>query len=140
MGNQAVSPVFFWLTLFVVSICLSYGVAAKIWESGVSKAWKFQRITGAFLLIMIPAHLLFMHLDPSIGHESSVVMARMQSVIIKVIDIVLILSVLYHGGYGLLAIAKDYLESRLLQDGCALLIFMVMAVFAWVGIKVTLFI
>ncbi len=138
MGNQSVSPIFFWLTSLIFSVSPGYLVASKIWNTASSLAWKLQRISGVFLLIMIPAHLLFMHLQPAIGHESNVVIARMQSKFIKFVDLTLVIAVLYHAGYGLMSILKDYLKSRLLQNGLTILIFLMMAVFGWIGIRLTL--
>ena len=140
MGNQSVSPVFFWLSIFIVGILTGYPVVSKIWNIAGSFAWKLQRITGAYLFVMIPAHLLFMHLQPAIGHEAGIVIARMQNGFIKFIDLTLVVGVLYHAGYGLTAIIRDYLSSRLLQTSLAYLIFLVMAVFAWMGIKLILLI
>jgi succinate dehydrogenase / fumarate reductase cytochrome b subunit len=138
MGNQSVSPIFFWLSIFIVGILTGYLVVSKIWNIAGSFAWKLQRITGAYLFVMIPAHLLFMHLQPAIGHEAGIVIARMQNGFIKFIDLTLVIGVLYHAGYGLTAIIRDYLRSRLLQTSLAYLIFLVMAVFAWISIRLTL--
>jgi succinate dehydrogenase hydrophobic membrane anchor protein len=138
MGNQTVSPIFFWLTIMIFSISPGYLVASKIWNTASSLAWKLQRISGAFLLIMIPAHLLFMHLQPTIGHEANVVIARMQSKFIKLVDLTLVIAVLYHAGYGLMSISKDYLKTRLLQNSLTILIFLMMAAFGWIGIRLTL--
>ena len=138
MGNQSVSPIFFWLSLFIAGILTGYLVVSKIWNIAGSFAWKLQRITGAYLFVMIPAHLLFVHLQPAIGHEAGIVIARMQNGFIKFIDLTLVIGVLYHAGYGLTAIIRDYLRSRLLQTSLAYLIFLVMAVFAWISIRLTL--
>lgn len=138
LGNQTVTPLFFWLTVSIIAVIPVYLVTGKILKTGMPMGWKLQRITGAFLLISIPAHLLFMHLQPSIGHESDVVIQRMQNTFIRFVDMALVVSVLYHGGYGLLAIAKDYLESKPLQTACAAIISLVMTVFAWIGIRLIL--
>ena len=140
MGNQTVSPIFFWLTIFILGVLPCYLVAAKVWNIAASITWKFQRISGAYLIVMIPAHLLFMHLQPAVGHEAGVVIARMQSIFIKFIDLTLVIIGLYHAGYGLTAIIRDYLKSGLLQTGLTGLIFLVMVVFGWVGIRLTLMI
>jgi succinate dehydrogenase cytochrome b556 subunit len=140
MGNQTVSPIFFGLIIFIVGILPGYLVAAKIWNVAASITWKLQRISGAYLIVMIPAHLLFMHLQPAVGHEAGIVIARMQNGFIKFIDLTLVIGVLYHAGYGLTAIIRDYLRSRLLQTSLAYLIFLAMAVFAWIGIRLTLMI
>nr|HID58002.1 hypothetical protein [Desulfobacterales bacterium] len=138
MGNQSVTPLFFWLIALIISTSLAYLVASKVWHSGTSIAWKFQRITGAFLLIMVTAHLLFEHINPSVGHEAGVVIDRIQHFFIKVTDLALVIAILYHGGYGLLSIAKDYLQSKVLKSSCAMLIIVIMVIFAWIGLRLTL--
>ena len=138
LGNQNVTPALFWLGMSIGGVSLGYLVAVHIWPRANAAGWKLQRISGAFLLIMVPAHLLFMHLQPSIGHEAAVVTARMQSFFIKLVDLTLILAVTFHGGYGLFSIAKDYFGSKALHTLWAVLIFAVMAGCAWAGITLTL--
>ena len=138
MGNQSVSPVFFWLTVIILSLCPVIVVTSKIWRIDGATSWKLQRISGAYLIIMIPAHLLFMHLQPSVSHEANVVIARMQNMFIKLVDITLVIAVLYHAGYGLISISKDYIESRILQRSLSFLIILMMAVFGWIGVKLTI--
>ena len=138
MGNQSVSAVFFWLIMLVAGLSLAYGVASKIWAIEHSLLWKLQRITGAYLLILIPAHMLFMHLNYAMAHEANTVAMRMQNYFIKAVDISLVLVVLYHAGYGLVSLTGDYLESRTLRMGLAGLVFLVMLLFAAVGIRLTL--
>jgi succinate dehydrogenase hydrophobic membrane anchor protein len=135
LGNQTVSPVFYWLCLLIISTGLSYIVAARIWQTKNSAAWKFQRISGSFLALTIPAHLLFMHLQPSVGHDAVLIIARMQNIFVKFIDGLLVMATLYHGGYGLLSIAKDYIPSRGVQKACTFFIFIVMVSFAWIAVK-----
>lgn len=135
MGNQTVSPTFFWLVVFILSACLLILVTSRIWGIEGAMGWKLQRITGAFLLMMIPAHMLFMHLQTSIGHQADVVIARMQTGFIKVIDLVLIVAVLFHAGYGLISIARDYIKSKFVQSGLSFLIIFILVVFGWIGIR-----
>ena len=138
MGNQTVSTVFFWIFALIVSFCILCLVTERIWKTQNSLFWRLHRMTGAFLLIMVPAHLLFMHLQPSIGHDSSVVIFRMQRVFVKIVDLLLVTCVLYHGSYGMLSIAKDYIESKAFRTGVAILVIGIMVVFAWVGVSLTL--
>jgi len=140
MGDQTVSPFLFWLCLLVMSLSLSYLTGLKTWPGKNSSGWKLQRITGSFLLPMIPAHLLFMHLQPAIGHDAGIIIARMQHAFIKVVDLAILGSGLYHGGYGLLSIVKDYLTAGFLHGCCAILIIVVMGFFFLAGVKLTLFI
>jgi len=140
MGDQAVSPFFFWLCLLVFSVCLAYIIALKAWPAKISVGWKLQRITGGFLLPMIPAHLLFMHLQPDMGHDAGLIIARMQPVFIKIVNLSLLAAGLYHGGYGLLSIIKDYLPARFLHFCGAVLILFIMGFFFLAGAKLTLFI
>ena len=139
-GNQAVSPIFFWLIIFMIGFIPSYVVASRIRNMAGSITWKLQRVSGAYLIVMIPAHLLFMHLQPAVGHEAAVVIARMQNIFIKFIDLTLVVAGLYHAGYGLTAIIRDYLKSGLLQTGLTSLVVLIMAVFGWISIRLTLMI
>ena len=140
MGNQVVTPVFFWLCALFAALGVVYFLAMKIRASGASLGWKLQRITGGFLLIMIPAHMLFMHLNPTVAHQAGVVIIRMQNWFIKLVDISLVCFVLYHGGYGLYSITKDYFPNKQIQLVSGFLITAVMVLFGWVGVKLTFFI
>jgi succinate dehydrogenase / fumarate reductase cytochrome b subunit len=136
LGNQSVSPIFFWLTVLIIAVICGYAFLARIWRLGHSQFWKFQRASGAFLLVMIPAHFLFMHLNPAVGKDSAVIIARIQNVFIKIVDLALVLAVVYHGGYGLFSVGKDYLVSRRLQVLVTALIAVVMVLSAWIGLKI----
>ena len=138
MSTQSVTPVFFWLTVFILSLCLVVLIATKIWQLQGALTWKLQRMSGAYLFIMIPAHLIFMHLNPAVGHEAGVVIARIQNILIKLIDITLVAAVLFHAGYGLISIGKDYMTSRILTNFITFFIIFVMAVFGWIGTKIIL--
>ena len=137
-GDQVASPIFFWLGMLIFSLGLSYGAARRIWHTGNSTAWKLQRISGSFLIIMIPAHLLFMHLQPSIGHDAAQIYERMRYVMIKLVDFFLVAATLYHGGYGIISIIKDYTASRWLQASGTCLTIVVMLFFSWMGIRLIL--
>ncbi len=136
IGNQSVSAILFWVYMIVVSLFITFVTVKKIKQSHASVAWKLQRISGAFLFVMIPAHMLYMHLDPITGRDAQVIIARMSSSFIKLVDFMLVCSVLYHGAYGLLGICRDYLSSRRLQVISTFSITILMAVFAWLGVNV----
>ena len=76
-----------------------------------------------------------MHLQPSVGHEANIVIARMQIVFIKVVDILLVVGVLFHAGYGLISIGRDYIESKFILKGLYFLIIFLLVVFGWIGIR-----
>jgi succinate dehydrogenase hydrophobic membrane anchor protein len=132
IGNQEVSTTLFWLIVFVSGLILCFGVASRIWRSEHTMVWKLQRITGAFLLLLVPAHIVFMHVNAPVGHQASALIMRMQEIFTKVVDMALLLGLLYHGGYGLVSVLGDYLSSRGLRIGAALVITFVMALCAWV--------
>jgi len=136
LGNQSVSPIFFWLIVFITAVIGGYAFLARIWRLEHSPFWKFQRASGAFLLVMIPAHFLFMHLNPAVGKDSAVIIARMQSFFIKIVDLAMVLAVVYHGGYGLFSVGKDYIVSQRLEILMTVLVAVVMILSAWIGLKV----
>jgi len=137
IGTQSVSPVFYWLTMLIAALILAYRVGSKFWKTRHSIPWKLQRITGAFLLVMVPAHLLFMHLNPSIGKEANTVIIRMQNWFIKFVDLGLIVFVFYHAGYGLISVMRDYISFKAFKIILTALIISVLAIVALAGARMT---
>ena len=137
MANQTVSAPFYWMTLFFFALTLTYGAARRIMTTDHSLFWKVQRISGVYLFIMIPAHLVFMHLDPAMGKEAETVIARLQNPFIKTLDISLIVGTMYHAGYGLIGILRDFLSQRALRLALSILATAVVSIFAFVAIRLT---
>lgn len=135
MGSQNVSAVFFWLIAVSAALTAAYGLYARIGQTAHAWTWKLQRITGAFLLVMIPAHFLFMHLGPQIAKDAGLVALRMQNPWIKLVDSALVVSALYHGGYGLISILNDYVGSKELRKVGAVAVIAAMLAAAGVGLK-----
>jgi succinate dehydrogenase hydrophobic membrane anchor protein len=138
IGTQEVSAIFFWLNIFVIGLVTAYGILLKMKDTYHSIFWKLQRISAAFLVVMVPAHFIFMHLNPSVSKEATIVISRMNSLFIKGVDVCLVVAALYHGAYGLISVLKDYLDSGIVRVGLASIIALAMLIFAWVGIKLTL--
>ncbi|MBN2439320.1 MAG: hypothetical protein JXL20_12055 [Deltaproteobacteria bacterium] len=137
MKSQSVSPFFFWILFVPAALLAAYAVGARIWRSGHTLYWKLQRITGAFLLVAVPAHLLFSHLNPGVAHEAQAVILRMQSVFIKAVDIVIAVSALYHAGYGLFSIGADYIRTRSIRRLYTAAVVAVFAVFLFIALRLT---
>jgi succinate dehydrogenase hydrophobic membrane anchor protein len=133
MGNQSASPFIFWLAMIAGATILSYGVGARIWRGGHSVCWRFQRISATFLLVMIPAYILFMHLAPVASEKTGMAIPGMQKYFIQAVYLLLLAGTLYHAGYGIWSLVSDYLSSRTLRRGLALLVTLLMLVFGWVG-------
>jgi len=139
LGNQNASISFFWLTTFIISIVFCYYLYQKIWDTQNSWLWKLQRISGTFLLVMLPAHMVFMHINYSVGHETATVLARMQHYSIKMLDMFLVIVVLYHATFGIYSIIEDYLENNVARKGLTIILLLIMIYFGYVGAKFTLF-
>jgi len=135
-GNQHVSPYLSWLIMLVGALILGYGVAARIWRIGHSFFWKLQRVSGAFLLGIVPAYILLLAVDPARVEEARTLVTPFQRSFIKIVYGIAIAGALYHGGYGLWSILGDYFASRPIRVLFALLMVVVMAIFAAVGIRV----
>jgi succinate dehydrogenase cytochrome b556 subunit len=138
MANQTVSAFFFWLYTAAVAGCVTTITFSKLRPSGAGVLWKLHRITGAYLFLMVPAHMFFMHLNPFFGHDAGVIIERMNNGFIRLVDLALLLCVLYHGAYGLFAIGQDYLPAGRLRTATSGLIAAVMTVLAWIGVKLTI--
>ncbi len=137
-GNQNVSAGFFWLIAAAAALSAAYGLYARIRRTHHRPVWKLQRISGAFLLVMVPAHFLFMHLSPQVAKDAGQVVLRMQNIGIKLVDMALLASALYHGGYGLISILNDYAASKEARGVGMTAIIVAMMVAAWAGIKLIL--
>ncbi|HSO67281.1 MAG TPA: hypothetical protein VLP30_05440 [Desulfatirhabdiaceae bacterium] len=135
MGNQIVSPAFFWFIAVSAALTTVYGLYDRIWHTHHIWNWKLQRLTGAFLLVMIPAHFLFMHLSPQVAKDVSQVTLRMQSLWIKLVDVLIVASSLYHGGYGLISILNDYTASKEMRAFGMAVVIGAIGIAAWFGLK-----
>jgi succinate dehydrogenase hydrophobic membrane anchor protein len=135
MGSQSVSPVFFWLVAAAIAGTAAYGLYVRIGRTAHAWSWKLQRITGVFLLVMIPAHFLFMHLSPQTAKDAGLVALRMQNPLVKLVDAALVLSAIYHGGYGLNSVLYDFVGSKELRwIGTGAIVF-VMTIAAVAGLR-----
>jgi succinate dehydrogenase hydrophobic membrane anchor protein len=135
MGNQSVSAVFFWLVALPAALAAAYILYTRIRHTSHAWSWKLQRITGVFLLVMLPAHFLFMHLNPQIAKDAGIVVQRMQNPWIKMVDAALVVSGLYHGGYGLISILNDYVGTKSLRRSGTAAVIVAMLVTAIMGLK-----
>ena len=134
MGDQSVSPFLYWLMMSVTALIMAYGVAAKIWKTEHSVFWKIQRTSGAFLLVTVPAYILFIHLSPLSDKATQIVMGGVQILFIKIIHLAMLVGALYHGGYGIWSVVSDYSSSRNLKAGLTILVTLVTLIFTWFGI------
>jgi succinate dehydrogenase hydrophobic anchor subunit len=138
MKNQRVSGFFFWLMAFFSGAVTAYAVASRIWKKRHSVLWKFQRISGAFLFITVPAYLLFSYLNPVIADGARTGIVRLQNVFIRVVTLTLATGALYHAGYGLFSIAADYTSSGITRAGMTALIVVIIAVLAVLAFRLIL--
>jgi succinate dehydrogenase hydrophobic membrane anchor protein len=139
LNNQNLPILFFWLSTFLISIVLCYYLYQKIWKTHNSSLWKLQRISGVFLLVMVPAHMVFMHINYSVGHEAEAVINRLQHSSMKMLDLLLVIVVLYHAAFGIYTIIEDYLENKVARKGLTILLIVIVIYFGYVGARFTLF-
>jgi succinate dehydrogenase hydrophobic anchor subunit len=111
-GDQSISAPLFWLSVLAAAVCLTWAAAGRFWIRPQALGWRLQRISGALLLVMVPAHMFLTHLSFPVGHDSSVVIGRMQSFLIRGVDLVLLAAALFHGGYGAFSVMGDYVRPK----------------------------
>ena len=138
LGNQQVTAHFYWLNIFIASVFVCYLSFVRIRKTRTGAAWKLQRITGSFLFLIVPAHMIFMHLNPQTGKDAAFIIERLNQPFIIAVDIMLLLSILYHGGYGVIGICYDYLASKQVRTSCMLGVIVILAMFALQGIRLIL--
>jgi succinate dehydrogenase/fumarate reductase cytochrome b subunit len=135
VSNISIAPST-WVIVWLFSLGVTGIVIIGTSASKIGLPWKFQRISGGFLLLMIPVHMVLMHANPMVGHDAGTIIERLQGdVLIKVADITMVIAALYHGAYGLVSIAKDYLESEKRIRFAICLVGIGTLFFGWLGIK-----
>jgi succinate dehydrogenase hydrophobic anchor subunit len=134
-GDQQVSTGFYWLITLIITGLAGYIVFTKISKTANRTLWKMQRISGALLLPMLAAHMVFMHLNYAVGHDVDVITIRMQNYFSKGIDIILVVLITFHGTYGMCAIISDYVAKNIFRNLAALTTIVVMVACGWAGVK-----
>jgi succinate dehydrogenase hydrophobic anchor subunit len=130
MKNQHVSAFIFWLMALFLGAIAAYAVASRLWKKRHSVLWKLQRISGAFLLITVPAYLLYSYLNPGEASGAQAAVVWMQSVFTRLVFLTIATCALYHAGYGLFSIAADYISPGITRAGMTALILVAIAVLA----------
>lgn len=140
LGDQNVSYFFFWLIALIISVFITITLfLTKINHlKSHSLQWKLQRITASLLFILLPAHMLFSHLNMSIGHDPNLIISRISSPFIKVIDLLLLLSIIYHSAYGVYSVIGDYVFNKLNKILFLSGICIVSLIFAYIGASLIL--
>jgi succinate dehydrogenase hydrophobic anchor subunit len=123
VGDQHVTPFFYWMLATAGGLATGYAAWLRIWSTRHSVFWKLQRVSGAFLLVMIPAYILFIQLDPA------------SSLFLKGVYVLLLFAALYHGGYGVWTMARDYVSSQTLQKILIVAVAVLFLVFFWIGLR-----
>ncbi len=134
-GQQTMTPLAFWLPALVISLAVSWGLTCRMISSGLPATFTLQRVTGAFLLIMIPAHLFFMHVSPEVSKSSAVVIARLRVGLVRLVDAALVMAVLYHAGHGLISIMSDYIPKGPARTLLAITVILLMGFFCRIGLQ-----
>jgi succinate dehydrogenase hydrophobic membrane anchor protein len=77
---------------------------------GGSTAWVLQRISGLLLVVTLFLHYLFLHFlnDGNVTWQE--VTTRLTSPLFKTIDLVFLVSVLFHAGQGIVINIHDYVH------------------------------
>ena len=135
LGNQQVTAHFYWLNIAIASVFVCYLCFARIRTTRTSIIWKLQRITGSFLFLIVPAHMIFMHLNPQNGKDAAFIIERLNQPVIIAVDILLLLAILFHGGYGVVGICNDYFTSKQVRTSCMLGVIIILAMFALQGTR-----
>ncbi|OEU49132.1 MAG: hypothetical protein BA861_07560 [Desulfobacterales bacterium S3730MH5] len=138
MGNQEVSPGFFWLIIAIASAISSTILYKRLRHTQNGILWKLQRVSGAFLLPLVSGHMFFMHLNHRAGHDVDTILTRLSAPGMKALDFVFVSLVYFHAGYGLCTIIGDYVEDIRIRSGLRVLVIFVLGAFAYTGAKIIL--
>lgn len=132
-AQPSVAP--FWSVTAAMSLIALLLVFIKIWRTGNSILWKLQRITGACMIPALLGHMLFMHMNYLTGHDSKTILLRIQNPYIKGMDLVFIILLLFHAGYGIFSIITDYISPGPVLKSLTFLVIAIMSISAYFGIR-----
>lgn len=135
-GGLTVAPLFFWPTALAAAAVPAWQGIRRIGPTAHALSWKLQRLSGLFLLVMVPAHLFFMHLHPAVSKDAATVLSRLQHPFIKAVDIALLTAAVYHAACGLTSVAGDYLAAGSLRRAITLAVAATSIIFAVLGIRI----
>lgn len=135
-GDQSVSPSLFWIATSALGIACMGLMVKPFWMGYQPLGWRIQRISAGFLLVLVPAHMFFMHLNISNGHEAHLVIERMASPFMRGLDIAMVACVVFHGAYGMFSILSDYFVSRPMKLAMGAGIWTGGILLFWAGVKV----
>jgi succinate dehydrogenase / fumarate reductase cytochrome b subunit len=137
-GDQHASGGGFWFSVLIITGISGYVVYTKVNKTGNRSLWKLQRVSGALLLPMLSAHMLFMHMNYPAGHSADVITIRMQHYFTKVIDITIVFLIVFHGAYGLCSIINDYVGKNFIRKLSVLVTLVAMVMCGWAAIRLVI--
>lgn len=137
-GDLHLPPLPFWVPVFAAAGALTCLGARKILKTAHATDWKAQRLSGLFLLIAVPAHLFFMHMNPQVARDGVTVLSRLQSPLIRFLDLTLAAAAIYHGAHGLISIANDYLAGPETRRLAAIAVTAIAAMFFLLALRLLL--
>ena len=140
LGDQTVSAILFGMVVLAGGLIVSGYAFQKIWWTRNAALWKVQRLIAAFLLVVLPGHMLFMHLSPTLGHQAETILARIQLPFLQFLYLLTVLGVIYHASYGLYSIIQDYIGKQLLRFGLIAVLFLFTVFLLFLGLRLTFFI
>jgi len=98
----------------------------KIYVARGSWSWLFQRLSGAYVLVIVIIHFWFIHYGGLGEPTYQNVAARLTTPFWKTLDVSFLLLALYHGLNGIWAITQDWIK----RDGWRMLIYAIIVVAA----------
>lgn len=139
LGTQTASPLLFALVVLAPGLMLSVYLFQRLRSSSLTRLWKGQRLTAAFLLFALPGHMLFMHLNHGLAHQAANILARLQLPLLQVFYLLTVGCGLYHAVYGLFSIFQDLLANRALRSGLTAALILCAAYLLFLGFRITFF-
>lgn len=139
LGTQTISPLLFVLVVMTSGLLFSAYLLQHIRPSPLPRLWKGQRLTAMFLLLALPGHMLFMHLNHDLAHEAANILARLQLPLVQIFYMLTVGFLLYHAVYGLYTILQDLTANRTLRTGLTAVLLLGTAYLLVLGFQITFF-
>lgn len=101
--------------------------------------WLLHRITGVILLFGLLYHFAFMHFLGTENYSYESAMDRLSNPYWKAFNIIFLISVIYHGFYGINGLVTEYMNDKIFKKFAKIVIVLISLTLAFFGIKIVFF-
>jgi 2-methylcitrate dehydratase PrpD/succinate dehydrogenase hydrophobic anchor subunit len=99
------------------------------------KATDIEAVKLGLLLVMVPAYVLYLIVHPASDPGADIISKATGPLPPKAVYLLLLSAALFHGGYGVWTVVRDYVSSQALRKILAVAVTFFFLIFFWIGFK-----